>query len=147
MNKTMIWGLGNELYGDDAVGVIISDRLKVTPPADTVVYTCYTVPGNYVYAIKKESPERLILVDASDMGLMPGDFRRFSIERISDVSFTNHDMPLNLMLNQFDLETFVIGIQPDRVVLGAPLSVKVASAAEKVERILRRGRAYEIAPL
>lgn len=147
MSKTMIWGLGNELYGDDAVGVIISDRLKRTPPADTVVYTCYTVPGNYVYAIKRERPEKLILVDASDMGLTPGDFRRFSIERISDVSFTNHDMPLNLMLSQFNLETFVIGIQPERVVLGAPLSAKVASAAKKIEEILRRGDTGKIAPL
>lgn len=146
--KTMVWGIGNAIYGDDRAGVEVSERLKKNPPDNTSIYTCYTVPGNYIIKIKKDSPQRLIIVDASDMGLSPGEIRQFSLSRIADVSFTNHDMPLSMMLLPFkSLEVTVIGIQPERVTLTEQITEKTLKAVETVTQLIQSDRIDEIESL
>ncbi len=137
MSIPMIWGLGNELRGDDAVGVWISERLRQDPSLKGLVHTCFTVPGNYVAVLRRERPERLILVDSADMGLPPGSVRRLPLGRTADVSFSNHDMPLELMLASFSVSVTVIGIQPQRTDLGAPLTEAVLNSAQEVLEALR----------
>lgn len=143
--RTMIWGLGNELYGDDQVGIEVCRKLmKMDIDGILDISICYTVPGNYVSKAVKLRPYRLILIDASDMGLNPGEFRRFFLDDIKDVSFTNHDMPIDRMLAPLSHITTVIGIQPQRVELGAPLSELLDRAATIVARIIVRGEVEDI---
>lgn len=139
-DRIMIWGLGNELYGDDQVGIEVCRKLMKMDTGGTLdISICYTVPGNYVSRANKLRPSRLILVDTSDMGLNPGEFRRFSLDDIGDVSFTNHDMPIDVMLASFSQITTVIGIQPQRIELGAPLTKLMEDTATRIARIIARG--------
>lgn len=146
--KTMVWGIGNELYGDDQVGIAACRYLLEMDLEEILdVFLCYTVPGNYVSKIEKHRPTQLIILDASDMGLAPGGFRRFSLSEIKDVSFTNHDMPINLMLEPYQDITTIVGIQPKRVELGAPMTSLLEKTALTVARIILEGRLEEIPAL
>ncbi len=145
IGKTMIWGLGNELYGDDQVGIEVCRKLmEMDADGRLEISICYTVPGNYVSKAIRLRPSRLILVDASDMGLKPGEFRRFSLDEIEDVSFTNHDMPIDKMLAPLSPITTVIGIQPQRVELGAPLTDLMEKTATTVAGMIARGEVDHI---
>lgn len=145
--KTTVWGLGNEVYGDDAVGIVVVQKLNALPlPKHMEAYSCYTVPGNYVARLRGHTG-RLIIVDAADMDITPGEFRRFSMDEIADVSFTNHDMPLNLLLADLRDTTTIIGVQTERVELGAPLSLSVEGAATRLAELIRLEKFEEIPPL
>lgn len=147
-DKIMVWGLGNELYGDDQVGIEVCRKLMdMDVQRNLETFICRTVPGNYVSKIGKSKPSRLILVDASDMGLAPGEFRRFSLKEIKDVSFTNHDMSIDLMLEPFQDMVTIIGIQPQRVQLGAPMTPSLEKAAIAVAKIILEGKFDDIPEL
>lgn len=145
---TAVWGLGNELYGDDQVGIRVCQNLaKMDQERRFDVCLCYTVPGNYVARLRKNTPSMLIIVDASDMDITPGEFRRFSLDEIADVSFTNHDMPIDLMLEPYRKITTVIGIQPQRVELGSPMTSLMVKTASVVAEIILAEKTFEIPKL
>ena len=64
--------IGNATGGDDAVGPYIARQLKKT---EVQAINCETVPENYTSVVKKQNPEVLIIIDAVEMGLLPGDIR------------------------------------------------------------------------
>lgn len=143
MEKITLWGLGNELLGDDAVGMIVIKKLKALRVTDMELYICGTAPGNFLGKLKNP-PDKLVLVDASDMGLKPGEFRQFGLDWVNEVSFTNHDMPLNLILGGYRDITTVIGIQPLRTAIGAPLSEALEKASDRLAKLLAERRFKDI---
>jgi len=76
MVKTLILGLGNPFRGDDGVGpaVIAALNSQVMPP-DVVVLDGGT-PGLET-VLTWQGYERVIIVDAADMGMQPGSWKRF----------------------------------------------------------------------
>ncbi len=76
MAKTLILGLGNPFRGDDGVGAAVVAALKrQEQPANVVVLDGGT-PGLETVLIW-QGYERVIIVAAADMGLLPGNWKRF----------------------------------------------------------------------
>jgi len=104
--------VGNPDGGDDAVGPYIADKLKET---NLFVINCETVPENYVGVVKKQKPETLLIIDAVEMGLSPGDIRIVPKEKIGVMTISTHGIPIPVLieyLNQYVKKIIFIGIQP-----------------------------------
>lgn len=76
---TLILGLGNPLRGDDGVGVHLAQSLaQQTLPDDIEVVDGGTQGLGLIPLL--EGRQRVILVDAADIGRTPGEFRRFTLQ-------------------------------------------------------------------
>jgi len=124
--RIQVWGVGNILLGDDAVGPFVSIQLGGID--------CGTTPENYISKLRVNPPEILIIIDAADMGLKAGSVRILNFTEINDDFVTSHGIPLSILLEQFNksISIFLIGIQPKQTTLGEPLSPEVKAAAEFV---------------
>ena len=108
----LVMCIGNREGGDDAVGPYIADQLKET---DIDVINCGTTPENYTSVIKRKNPEKLIIVDAADMDLEPGEMRRVQKEKIGVMTVSTHGIPVSVLMNYLEQsvkEVILIGIQP-----------------------------------
>jgi len=133
--RTVIWGLGNHLRGDDAAGLVLAERLKERNIPDTDIFVCETVPENYIAPLRESEAGKLIIVDAIDMKLPPGATRIMGLEDVVSVSFSSHGLPLDLLLKPFEdgLEIIVIAIQPADISPGVFLSPPVEAALAELD--------------
>jgi hydrogenase 3 maturation protease len=135
----MLLGIGNPLLGDDGAGNYVADRFRAP---GWMVVDCGTVPENFTGTVKREHPELLLLVDAADMALSPGEFRIVRPDDIAAVTFGTHSLPLNLFLEYLAESVgaaIFIGIQPGRIIMGEGLSDPVRQGADRLISILARG--------
>jgi hydrogenase 3 maturation protease len=140
----ILMGVGNELLGDDGVGIYIADRF-VAEGWHTI--RCGTAPENFTSVIRREQPELVVIVDAAGMGLTPGAFRVIREADIGDVSIGTHQLPLSHLityLRNSATEIIFIGIQPRTVEMGAELSADVKEGAAVLMRVLESGRFADI---
>jgi len=137
---SMLLGVGNELNGDDAVGCFIADNFIAR---DWLCVNAGTVPGNFVGTIKKEKPSVLVIVDAAELGLKPGEFRKLRREQANSAFYSTHSLPLSeiiLQVEGFVEKVVLIGVQPLRLQQFSGLSNEVREAAEKIMSILKEGK-------
>lgn len=137
-DELRVWGVGNVLLGDDAAGCKVVELLIAAGMKGAV--DCGTTPENYVATLRKNAPRTLLIVDAAEMGLLPGEYRLMSLNDMAAVADTSHGIPLSLLLDPFKekMEIVALGIQPKSLQLGAPLSGPVNDATNRVaEAILR----------
>ncbi len=142
----ILLGIGNELNGDDAIGIWVARKFKAD---GWISIDCATVPENYIGDIARAKPEEIVLVDAAEMGLEPGEIRIIPKEKLSKASFSTHTIPLSIFMTHLGQMTrakiYLIGIQPKRVY--GDMSREVMKAGEKVIDIIKNGRIDEIKPL
>ncbi|MDR2175106.1 MAG: hydrogenase maturation protease [Synergistaceae bacterium] len=148
MSDLQVWCVGNVLLGDDAVGCRVAELLaeRGVPAAD-----CGTVPENYIPALSKNPPRALLIVDAADMGLPPGECRKLSLKELGAgaAADSSHGVPLPLLLSPFEgrFEIAVLGIQPASFRLGAPLSDAAEKAALRAADLISKDEWRGVAPL
>ena len=143
----MLLGVGNELNGDDAVGCFIADNFTAR---GWLCVNAGTVPGNFVGTIKREKPRVLVIVDAADLGLAPGEFRRLRKEQANSAFYSTHSLPLSEFISQ--VEPFIekialIGIQPLSTQQFSGLSNEAKKAAEKIMDIVKDSKWDELQEL
>ena len=141
MKPTLIIGLGNPLQGDDGVGCRVAEALEdcVLPPDVDVVDG--GTPGVGLINLF-EGRQRVVVIDAAEMGREPGTVMRF---RPEDVSLTGSTDRFSLHRSgvadaihlaqalKIDLpEIDVYGIQPALVEWNAALSPQVEAAVTQV---------------
>ena len=136
-----IWCLGNVLLGDDAVGCRVAELLRKNGKIISGVVDCGTTPENHITTLRENPPSALLIVDAADMGLNPGELRRLSLEELDATVTASHNVPLSLLLSPFAgvFEIAVLGIQPTGTQLGAALSEAAERAAGRVAELIERG--------
>lgn len=74
---TLIIGLGNPLRGDDGVGVRVAEALATQTLPDDVEVVDGGTSGLGIVSLF-EGRQRIIVVDAADVGRDPGQFVRFT---------------------------------------------------------------------
>jgi len=88
--KYLIVCIGNDEGGDDAVGPFIAGNLKNKLSSDFDVLNVGIAPENYTGVIKEKNPEILIIIDAVDMQLKPGEIRIIPPENIGIMHVSTH---------------------------------------------------------
>jgi len=160
--KEVIIGVGNVLKGDDGIGVYVAEKLKEyikkveqRSKEDkiggrigmVVAINCGTTPENYTSIIRKSSPDRLILVDAADLGLSPGSYRIIPSEKLGVMCISTHNMPLSLFksyVDQFCQDIVLVGIQPERMDFNVTLSSAVRRGGDQIVKLIIEERLSEI---
>lgn len=67
--------VGNSMMGDDGAGPLLAEKCAAAPKGNWVVIDGGSAPENDIVAIRELRPTRLLIVDATDMGLNPGEIR------------------------------------------------------------------------
>ncbi len=138
--KVCVLGIGSDLRGDDAAGLVIADNLSRRCPQKFKerLYVIYasTAPENFTGEIKKVKPTHLLIVDCADMGLEPGGVAVVEEKNIQGVSFSTHTLPISIVVDylkkDIDFNTLVVGIQPSNTDFGAEISEEVIKACDLV---------------
>lgn len=143
MTGNLVLTVGNGMMGDDGAGVLLAQKMKREPLEDWKVLDGGSAPENVLHQVREMAPERVLLVDAADMDLPPGSIRCLQEEHLTDpFLFTTHTLPLTFLievLHEFVPQVEFLGIQPDVVAFGFPMSPSVKDAVEQVYGALKSG--------
>ena len=130
-----ILGCGSELMGDDAAGTLIAGRLSYFSEC-VRVFCGGTAPENFTGEIKKFLPDTLLIIDAAELSLPPGEVSLIPLDKIGGVSFSTHMLPLTIMLDYLHREigcrTYLLGIQGACYEFGAEMSSEVKASVEMI---------------
>ncbi len=136
--KVVLVGVGNTLRGDDGFGPALVARLS--GKSEAVCIDAGTVPENYLGEIVRQNPDTVLLVDATHLGLNPGDYAILRKDEIAESGFTTHDMSPNFFIEHLEKETgaaiYVLALQPAHVSFGAEMSAGVQETLEELVELL-----------
>ena len=136
--------VGNGMMGDDGAGVLLAQMLGDQPLEDWRVVNGGSAPENVLHRIREMDAQRVLVVDAADMDLPPGSIRRINADRLEDpFLMTTHTLPLTFLiesLREFVPQVDLIGIQPNIVAFGFPMSEEVRLAVGQVYADLKNSR-------
>jgi len=142
--RVVILGCGSLFRGDDAAGSLIAMRLEdINDRADSKACSLIgdVAPENQTGAIKQLDPDLVLIIDAVDMGLDPGEARVISPDTIGGVSFSTHMLPLPIMLDYLSRELgcriLLLGIQVASLEFMASMTAEVAKTVEDLTAVLR----------
>jgi len=133
----LVMCIGNRDGGDDAIGPHIADQLKEESDY-FVVLDCGTVPENYTSVVKRYKPKNLIIVDAVEMGLNPGEIRIVPKEKIGKMHISTHGIPLSVLINYLEEHVdniLFIGIQAKT--MSNEMSGPVKKSGDKLVEFIR----------
>jgi len=112
----LILCIGNSEGGDDAVGPYIAEKIKDIQNEKIKVLNCGTTPENYTSIVKEHNPKNLIIIDAVDMNLEPGEIRIVPKEKLGVMTISTHGIPVSLLIDYLEQNVkniIFIGIQPE----------------------------------
>ncbi|MCL2632746.1 MAG: hydrogenase 3 maturation endopeptidase HyCI [Coriobacteriia bacterium] len=102
------------LRADDAAGTMIAERLEGLQ-GRAQAFAGYSAPENLTGEIKRFSPDIVLVIDAIDLGVEPGEVRVIELDEIGGVSFSTHMLPLKIIIEYLRQETgaevVLLGIQ------------------------------------
>ena len=135
--------VGNGMMGDDGAGVLLAQMMGENPLENWTVLNGGSAPENVVYQIREMDTERVLVVDAADMNLPSGSIRLIRVDQWNDpFLMTTHTLPLTFLiesLHEFVPRVELLGIQPNIVAFGYPISDPVRKAVEQVYIDLKSG--------
>ncbi|SUI00143.1 hydrogenase 3 maturation protease [Salmonella enterica subsp. enterica serovar Typhimurium] len=82
--------VGNSMMGDDGAGPLLAEMCAAQPKGNWVVIDGGSAPENDIVAIRELRPQRLLIVDATDMGLNPGEIRIIDPDDIAEMFYDDH---------------------------------------------------------
>ena len=131
--------IGNRYGGDDGIGPYIANKLKNIVNNKIFIIDSGTNPENYTSVIKRIKPQNLVIIDAVEMNLEPGNIRIIKKEKIGVMHISTHNIPISLLINY--LEKYVkninfIGIQPKT--MSGQLSNEVINSADKLIEYIKK---------
>ena len=139
--RVVICGIGNDIRGDDAFGVLVAERLKeLLDNPDVLVLNCGEVPENYTGKIANFNPDLVVLVDAVDFGGEVGEYIIADPEGTLGEAISTHGLPLKFvtqfMKTMIEAEFVLIGCQPGSTGLFQEPSELIKKRAERLAELL-----------
>lgn len=139
-------GVGNDMRGDDSVGLVVARRLADEAGEHVRVLECEGEPVSLLAAW--EGCDRALVIDATRSGATPGAIRRIAahegpLPAALSGSSTHllgiaDAIELARALGRLPQRTIVYGIEGAMFAAGDDLSDPVAEAAERVVAAIRR---------
>jgi hydrogenase maturation protease len=136
-DEALLVGVGHPLCGDDAVGSLVVARLAERFPERAL--DAGPVPESYFGPLTAVPGRPVVFVDAVRLSAPPGTW---CLARWADLGHRapdSHRASLRLLaevLAAEGIESWVLGIVPAQLELGAPLSPPVARAADDLVALL-----------
>jgi hydrogenase maturation protease len=144
--RRVVVGVGNALRGDDAVGIVVAERLRERVPDDVDIVECEQEPSRLLDAWR--DADLAVVVDACSSGRPPGTVHRFDasgdplparVFRSSTHAFGVGDaVELARALDRLPRQIVIYGVEGGQFTAGTGLSPEVESAIEQVaEEVVR----------
>jgi hydrogenase 3 maturation protease len=144
MKQNLVLTVGNGMMGDDGAGALLAQMLQQSPLDEWTVLNGGAMPENVLHRVRQLAPDHVLVVDAADMDLPAGSIRCIDDDRLDDPFFlTTHTLPLTFLvqaLREFVPRVDLLGIQPEVVAFGYPISECVRQAVSQVYDGLRCGK-------
>ena len=126
----MVLCVGNRQGGDDAVGPYVADQLQNYVSSNLICIDAGIAPENFTDVVKRHQPKRLIIIDAIEMDLNPGEIRLVPPGKIGVMHISTHGIPLSVLIKYFHQyidSIILIGIQPSQMSGNMTDAVKYAA--------------------
>ena len=145
--KLVVMGIGNELKGDDAIGIYVVKKLmrhfnregELINIKDLYLINAGTVPDFFTDILKEIKPTHILIVDCALIGKDAGAIDIIKEDEIANYSFSTHTLPLSIIvkyLKKFiDADILILGIQP-KVIDFCSMSEEVKSSGDKLVGML-----------
>ncbi len=143
MMNYLVVCIGNREGGDDAVGLYVFDQLSMRTLDNIDLLDVGIALENFTEVIRKKNPDVLLLIDAVDMGLSPGEIRQVPKDMIGVMHVSTHGIPLSVFMKYFEQfipRVVLIGIQPKK--MSGSLSDVLRKSADRLVDIID-SRSYE----
>lgn len=138
--RVALVGLGHELCGDDAAGVMVARGLQTMNHRHVHVVDAGCAPENVGGELIRYAPELILFVDAVHFDSHPGTVCLFDVDEIQRNSPTTHALSVHLLVEylraSIGCSIWLLGIQPAQMTLGAVLSPAVQNSVADVVRTL-----------
>ena len=138
----VIIGMGNELRGDDAVGLVVVRLLKPYTTKKMHVYEGHMNPEVFISPACRLLPTHLLIIDAAELHRKPGDWRILSSTEIQEGLFTTHAIPAVEIATEIQrrcgANVAFLGIQPKSREISLNLSKECQEAAKKISDIIHK---------
>ena len=143
--KTLIIGCGNLLFGDDGFGYFVIKKLESLNLGENVeVIDAGAGGAYYLMGLIDENVKKIIIVDAIDFNLKPGEIKIVDIDELPNLkkySFDAHNVQLAPFLKELakKIEIKIIGCQVKEVPIPeikVGLSKEVEEAVDKVVELI-----------
>ncbi len=147
MPRKLLLGVGNDIRGDDAIGALVAREFQ-HPEWDVV--DCGSMPENEIIRVDQGEFDLIVIVDAADMGLEPGEVRMVHRSKLGVFTMSTHAIPLSLAMDflQEKVERVILlGVQPKEMCLKEGLTPELIKAKEGVISMLHSGEWESIAVL
>jgi hydrogenase maturation protease HycI len=138
--RVAVLGIGHELRGDDAAGVVLARLLNQRPRnAACLAIEAGPAPENCFGPLLAYRPDLVLFVDAAQMGAEPGTIRLldWNLVRAAEgvqLNTSTHTLPLpmlaDFLAHELGCPVWLLGIQPARTAVSASLSAPVSQAVE-----------------
>ena len=133
--KIVFVGLGNELRGDDAAGLLFLERLKVKPEfCKSNFIKAGTNPENYLQKILDSGAEVVIFIDAARSGAKPGTIGWIDPGKIDSVNISTHAFSIKMVEEFLDkyhpFKFMYLGIEPLTTKLGENVSSEILESID-----------------
>lgn len=139
----LILTVGNSMMGDDGAGPLLAELLTNAPASGWAVIDGGSAPENVAHQVQALSPQTVVIVDAADMALTPGEVRLVDDANIADMFImTTHNLPLSFLIERLREtvpQVLFVGIQPDIVAFGFPMTDPVRNAVTTLHAQLVAG--------
>ncbi|WP_457742732.1 hydrogenase 3 maturation endopeptidase HyCI [Thermococcus sp.] len=139
--RVVICGIGNDVRGDDAFGVLVVERLKeLIDNPNVLIINCGEVPENYTSKISGFKPDLVVFVDAVDFRGEVGEYVIADPEGTLGEAVSTHGLPLKFitrfMKTMINADFVLIGCQPGSTGLFHEPSELIKERAERLAELL-----------
>ena len=137
----VVCGIGNSTRGDDACGPYVVKKLSgMDIDGKLYLIDCGVAPENFTGKIKVINPEKIVIVDAVDLGKDAGAYEKVDIDRIKGQMMSTHKLPISLFIEFLQKEVGCsvefIGIQPKGLGFCEDMSEECALGCDKVVEMI-----------
>jgi hydrogenase 3 maturation protease len=139
--KVVVAGIGNPIRSDDYVGLKIVEGLQGKVRGEVCLLECETVPESYLLEIEKLRPTHVLLIDAANLGIKPGEARLVDANEVTPFSaVSSHVLPLRIfceyLKKQTNAKVALLLVEPESLEFGEGLSPKIKMAAKNYVALL-----------
>jgi hydrogenase 3 maturation protease len=139
--KVVVVGIGNPIRSDDFVGVKIVQDLQGKTSRNVCLIESETVPESFIQQILDFNATHVLLIDASILGLKPGESSFVDPSRLDcSPAFSTHMLPLRIFCEYIakagKAKIRLILIEPKKTDFGEGLTPEVDDAAKTITNVL-----------
>ena len=140
--RLAIVGIGNELNGDDAAGVLITRKLAVNlkESPSVRIFEAGQALENITGALIRFKPDAILFIDALSIGTQPGSIHMLDWQLSQGFSASTHSLPLGVviqyLLHEHTCQIHILGIQASDTTTGTPVSPEVLQSIDSVSNFI-----------